>query len=114
MLEMPEPWDTFWGKLLPENGTSPRERSVLQSTELKGVGDLKSVLTSDMEMQSLEFSQLGFGLALVQYFLTMLPSLCFGMVMYIHISYVGSMWSAFILIVQGIAIKRLHESQKRL
>ena len=29
----------------------------------------------------------GFGLALVQYFLTMLPSLCFGMVMYILCHY---------------------------
>jgi hypothetical protein len=29
---------------------------------LKGVGDLKSILTSDMEMQSLEFAQLLFGL----------------------------------------------------
>lgn len=26
-------------------GTSPKERSVLQSTKLKGVGDLKSTLT---------------------------------------------------------------------
>ena len=39
---------------------------------MKGVGDLKSTLTSDMEMQSLEFAQLVFGLALVQYFLTMM------------------------------------------
>ena len=45
---------------------------MLQLTKLKGVGDLKSALTSDMEMQSLEFAQLGFGLALVQYFLTMM------------------------------------------
>jgi hypothetical protein len=39
---------------------------------MKGAGDLKSALTSDMEMQSLEFAQLGFGLALVQDFLTMM------------------------------------------
>lgn len=51
MLEMPEPCDNYWGKLLPESGTSPRERSVLQSTELKGGGDPKSLLTSGMEMQ---------------------------------------------------------------
>jgi hypothetical protein len=38
------------------SGTSPRERSVLQSTKLKGVGDLRSALTSVMEMQSLEFA----------------------------------------------------------
>ena len=43
---------------------------MLQSTKLNGVGDLKSILTSDMEMQSLEFAQLVFSLALVQDFLT--------------------------------------------
>jgi hypothetical protein len=42
---------------------------LLQPTEQKGVGDLKSILTSGMENQSLEFAQLDFGLALVQYFL---------------------------------------------
>ena len=51
-------------------GTRPGERVVFQSTKMKEVGDLKSALTSDMEMQSLEFAQLVFGLALVQYFLT--------------------------------------------
>lgn len=44
---------------------------MLQSTKLKGIGDLKSTLMSDMEIQSLEFVQLIFGLALVQCFLTM-------------------------------------------
>ena len=47
-------------------GVEPaQEREVLQSTKLKGVGDLKNALTSDMEMQSLEFAQLVFSLALV-------------------------------------------------
>lgn len=87
MLEMPEPWDTCQGKLLTGKGTSPRERSVLQSTKLKGVGDLKRVLTSDMELQSLELAQLVFCLALVQYFPTTLSSLCFGIVMYILCHY---------------------------
>ena len=50
---MPELWDTCGAELLTGSGASPRETSVLQSTKLKGVGDLKSVLTSDMEMQSL-------------------------------------------------------------
>ena len=76
MLETTEPWDSCQGKLLTDTGTSPRERSVLQSTKLKGVGDLKSILTPDLEMQSVKFAQLVFGLALVQYFLTVLPSLC--------------------------------------
>ena len=56
---------------------------MLQSTKLKEVGYLKSTLTSDMEMQSLEFAQLVFSLALVQYFLPMLPFLPFQLVMYI-------------------------------
>ena len=46
------------------------KRIVLQSTKLKGVV-LKRDLTSDMEMISLEFAQLVFGLALVQSFLTL-------------------------------------------
>ena len=50
---------------------SPKERIVLQLTKLKEVGDLKSALTSDMEMLSLEFAHLFFGLGLVQYFLIM-------------------------------------------
>jgi hypothetical protein len=56
--------------MLTGNGNSPGEKSLLQSTAMKGVGDLKSVLTSDMEMQDLEFVQLAFGLAFVQYFPT--------------------------------------------
>ena len=43
MLEMPEPWDTYTVELLAGSRTSLRERSVLQSTKLKGAGDLKSV-----------------------------------------------------------------------
>ena len=81
MLEMPDPRDSCQGKLLTGSQTSPRERSVLQSTKLKGVGDLKTALTSDMEMQSMEFAQLDFSLDLVQCFLTMFVFLPFGMVM---------------------------------
>jgi hypothetical protein len=46
---------------------------VLQSTKLERVVDLKSDLTSDLEMQDLEFSLLGFSLDLDHYFLTMAP-----------------------------------------
>jgi hypothetical protein len=38
---------------------------MLQSSKQKRVGDLMNTLISDMEMQSLEFAQLGFGLAFV-------------------------------------------------
>ena len=34
------------------------KRIVLQSTKMKGVGDLKSTLTTDMMIQSLELAQL--------------------------------------------------------
>ena len=47
---------------------SSSKRSALQPTKLNGFRHLKSVLSSDMEMQSLEFAQLVFSLALVQYF----------------------------------------------
>lgn len=59
---------------------SPREQSVFQSTKLKGFGDLKSILTPGMEMKSLEFALLVFGIISVQYFLTMLPFFPFEMV----------------------------------
>ena len=60
----------------------PKRKSVWQSTKLKGVGELKSFLTSDMEIQSLKCAQLVFSLALVLYFCTLVLSLCFGMIMY--------------------------------
>ena len=56
MLEMPESWDTYQGMLQTGCETSLKERSGLQSIEMKGVGGLKSLLTSDMEMQRLEFA----------------------------------------------------------
>lgn len=53
----------------------------------KGAGDVKSALTSDMEMQRLECALLVSGLALVQYFFTMRLFLPFGMVMRILCHY---------------------------
>ena len=45
---------------------------------------IKNILTSEMKMQSLGFTLLVSGLVLkVQYFITGLPSLHFGMVIYI-------------------------------
>lgn len=55
-----------------ENTNSPRERCVLPSVKLKGVGDLESALIPDMEMQSLQFVQPFLGLAL-----SSISSLCF-------------------------------------
>ena len=50
-------------KLLRESGTSPRERHVLQSAKLNGVGDLKIFSKTDIKIPSLEFANLGFDLA---------------------------------------------------
>ena len=46
--------------------TSPRERRVLQLTKLKGAGDLRSALTSDLEVQSLESAPVVVSRALIQ------------------------------------------------
>ena len=83
LLEMPESWDTSQGSLITRCGTRPRERSVLQSTNLKGVRELKSVLMSDVEVQSLKFTLLVFSLALVEYFFSIFLPLPFGMIIYI-------------------------------
>ena len=56
---------------------------MLQSAKLKKVEDLKNILSSAIEMHSLVFSQLVFSLDFVQYFLTVLLSLCFQMLLYI-------------------------------
>jgi hypothetical protein len=65
---MPEQWDTCRQKLLTRSENNPKERTVLQSTKLKGIGDPKSILISEMEFKRLELAQLFFSLALVQYF----------------------------------------------
>lgn len=59
----------------------PIGEGLSQSRNLEGIGDLKSPLTADMVMQDLEFFLLGFTLALVPYFFTILPFLPFVMVM---------------------------------
>jgi hypothetical protein len=41
-----------------------RKKFVIVNKEEKGVGDLKSALTSDMDMKSLEFAQVFYCLAL--------------------------------------------------
>lgn len=69
MLEMPKSQDTCQVELLSNCGTSPREISVLQSTKLKGIRDLRSALTSDTDTD-FGICPLGFSLALVQYFIT--------------------------------------------
>ena len=65
-------------------GNVLRQRSVLWSTKLKGIEDLKDSFALEMEMQ-VEVFPAGiffFGLDLIQYFFTMLPFLPFGIVIY--------------------------------
>lgn len=64
-------------------GIRARERSVLRLTQLKGVGDRKTVLISDMETERLKFVSLVFRLISVQHFLIMPPLLPFRIVMYV-------------------------------
>lgn len=49
--------------------------------KLREIGDLETILTLDMKIQSLEFAQVVSYLILVQYFHTMVPLLLFGMLM---------------------------------
>lgn len=58
-----------------------RDNKYVQTTKLMGAGSEK--LTSDVEMQSLGLTLLVLGLVLVEHFLTTLPFLPFGLVMYI-------------------------------
>lgn len=57
---------------------------MLQSTNLKGLGDLKRTLKSEMQMQTLEVAQV---VVLFQCFLSVCPSLYLGNVMYIMFHY---------------------------
>ena len=87
------------------------ERSVLQSAKQEGAGDLKSTLTSDMEMQSLGLPS-WLLVSLAQCFLTMLPFLPFGMTECILGHCVLGVY-ALLSRFTGVTVKS-HESQKRL
>lgn len=54
MLVMPEPWDICHENVVTGGRTSSGERSEIQSTKLEGAGDLKSPLTADTELWSLQ------------------------------------------------------------
>jgi hypothetical protein len=52
MLEMPELWDTWLGKLLTESENSPPKKFVAVNKDERIWGS-DEALTSDMEMQSM-------------------------------------------------------------
>ena len=89
----------------------PEKRSMVSSTKLNGIGDLKKVLISDMEMQSLNIAHQG--LVLFWFSISSLclhTHLCFGMVMYVLCHYLLELVICFlILILLEITVKRLHE-----
>ena len=91
MLEMLRSLYTCPGELLAGSGTSPREISTVQSTELKGAGDLKSTLTPNMGDTEFEV----FGLILIQYFLIVLFSPFWNSNVYPLPLQVGSVRSAY-------------------
>jgi hypothetical protein len=72
MSEMSEPLDTCeessnreWNQPKKMKFLTAECQIQQRSTRIKGAGDLKSTLTSKMEMWSLEFAQLVFCFALV-------------------------------------------------
>ena len=85
------------------------KKFVTVNNDEKGAGDLKTPLTSDMGMDSLEFARLLLGLALVLYFLTLLLFLCLAMLIYIFCATVCWEYVTcfFILVLQEITVKRL-------
>lgn len=93
MLKMPESWNTSQRKLPASCGTRSRERYVLQSMKLKEVGDLNSVLISYIKMEILEFTLLGFCLAIPHYasFLPFQNGNGYSVTLYAR-----SMWSSFL------------------
>ena len=96
MLEMPELFDNSREELLTGSGTSPRERSVLQSTKLIEAGDLNAGQTIARKCRVWGWPDV-FGLALVQYFLAMIPCLCLGMIMYILSHYMMGVCDLFLV-----------------
>lgn len=106
----------WWDDLQTDCGSSPKERSMFQSTKLKWVGNPKNISTSNMEMQGWEFALLAFLLVLAQYFFIMLHFLPFRIVMYTYFVslYVGSVLYAFwFLFYMTLQLRNYLESQKR-
>lgn len=66
MLEMTELWGTFKGEILTVESAHEKEVYCSQQS-WKEVEVWRALLTSDMEIQSLEFAQLLFGLVFLHY-----------------------------------------------
>jgi hypothetical protein len=73
-LEMPELWDTCWGKLITRSRINPSKRRVLQSTKLKMLGIWRELWHQIRQCRVEEFAWLVFSISLVQYFPAILLS----------------------------------------
>ena len=82
MLEMPELWDTCQGKLVTEWNQPQRKKYVAVN---KAERSWRSEESFDIRHEDAEVGvcSAGFSFGLVQYFLTVLPSLHLRMVIYI-------------------------------
>lgn len=84
-VEMPDMWDGCQEELQTGYRTRSRERNMIQSTGMGGVGRVKIRLSHwvwNIELQDLQVALLVFSLAVAQHSLTMPPLLPFGMVIH--------------------------------
>ena len=110
MAETAESWDGY----LPRRAAyrkcnHPKIKKIRCSQTSRELLETWSVLISHMEIQRLEFAQMVFFLAFVQYFLTIFPSLCFAMVICISFHYMLEyvIYFSILIFYRGIRVKRL-------
>lgn len=114
MLEIPELWDIFQRILQTRFEISPRERSVVQSTHLRGVGGLNSTLASHGIVE-LGVGPAGWWSSFAPLSLHFVPLLPFWNAnVYSALLYVESVWSAFLFcFYKGSQLRVCLESQMR-
>ena len=81
MSEMPVLWGYLPRRAADREGNQLKTKKCAAVNTAGRTWDLKSAVTSNTEMQNLGFSLPALGLDLIQYFLTVLPFLHFGMIM---------------------------------
>lgn len=90
MLELPEPWIPAQ-ESANRQWDQPKRKKCVAASKAERSWTWEERLTSDVKMWSLKFSQMGFGFALVQDFLSIIPFPPFGNGnVYLVALYVGS------------------------
>ena len=74
-------------KAADKKRNQPKKKKYVAVNKDERNQDLKSTLISDIEMRCFEFPELVFHFVLVKFFLAMLSSLCFGMVLHMLCHY---------------------------